>query len=193
MKKIQYLVFIFLPFLGFSQNYEIPVIPFENRTQQGKEYLELFGLKDTTALIVHLGYSRHPVINLESDYIIYLNNGKVRHYKIFWQINNKSINKKKRKRVKEDEYSKYWQFLYNRVDEGKFKIDQAQLETIGEKANTLKQAISGGQTYHFGLYQGENSIEYISFLPTMFSSEEYPGFKEKQKLVELIEGFQNLF
>ncbi len=193
MLKILYIVFIFLPFFGFTQDYEIPYIPFKNKAKQEKKYLESVALKDTTSLIVHLGYSRPPLIMLESDYIIYSNNGKVQHYEVFWQANNKSIRKKKRKRVKKDEYSKYWQFLYKCVDEGKFKIDQAQLEVIGEKANNLKQVISGGKTYHLGVYKGTNNLEYISFLPNMFSSEEYPGFKEKQKLVEVMEGFKNLF
>lgn len=192
MKKFPYILFLLLSFYGFAQDYNIPEIPFETSLQQENKLFGLLGLKDTTALIVHIGYSRHPVIELMSDYIVYLRDGKVHYYKVSWRINNESFWKKKRMRIKKDKLPKYWKFLSNCVSEDKFKIDQIQLELIGEKANAMKQAITGGQTSYFGLYQGKNHIEYNSFLPTMFSSEEYPGFKEKRKLVKLMKGFESL-
>jgi hypothetical protein len=88
--------------------------------------------------------------------------------------------------------SEYWAFLNLCATVGKFNIDQSQLATLGEKANSWKNAISGGQTYTFGLYQGENYTEYKSYLPSQFTDEEYPGFQDKRKLIYVMEGFKTL-
>lgn len=193
MIKIQHLLLAVFPYIGFSQTYKIPEIPFEASMDQQNLYVDLFGLKDTNVLIVHIGRSRHPLIQLESDYIVYLSNGEVQRHKVFWRNNNISIQKKTRTRVKKSEYKKYWDFLTKCVTEGRLNIDQGQLETIGEKANALEQAISGGYTYQLGFYQGKKQLEFFSFSPGMFTSEEYPGHEEKQQFVEVMTGFQNLF
>jgi len=193
MKIIYFFLFVVFPFVGFSQEYKIPKIPFDVTSKKGNEYIELFGLKDTTALIVHMGLSRHSVFGLESDYVVYLSNGKVKRYKVSWQTNKVLVRKKKRIRIKKSKLQKYWEFLNKCIVEGKLPIDKEQLKTTGEKANTLKQAISGGQTSYLGFYQGKKQMEYSSFIPSMFISEEYSGHKEKQKLVDVMTGFENLF
>ncbi|TDS18765.1 hypothetical protein DFQ03_0475 [Maribacter caenipelagi] len=192
MRKLLYYLFILLPILAFSQASEIPEIDFKSNSEEVNRYTELFGLNDADALVVRLAYSILPHIEPESDYIVYLNNGKVRRYRIKESAQPMASPKIKRIRVKKKKYSAYWAFLNLCASEGKFSINQSQLATLGEKANSWKNAISGGQTYTFGVYQGENYTEYKSFLPSMFTDEEYPGFEDKRKLIYVMEGFKTL-
>ncbi len=192
MIKFQYYLFILLPFLGFSQAYEIPKIDFKSKTEEEHSYTELLGLKDENALIVRLAYSILPHMEPESDLIIFYTNGKIRRYRIFESVPSMNSLKRKRIHVKKNKYSEYWQFLNSCADDGKFEIDKSQLATLGEKANLWTKAVIGGQTSTFGLYQSGNYIEYKSFLLSKFTDKEYPGFEEKRKLRYLIEGFQNL-
>lgn len=192
MRKLQCYLLILLPFLAFSQAPEIPKLDFKSNAEEVNKYVELFGLNDADALVVRLAYSILPHIEPESNYIVYFNNGKVRRYKIIESAQPMAFPKIKRIRVKKKKSSEYWAFLNLCASEGKFNIDQSQLATLGEKANSWKKAISGGQTYTFGLYQGENYTEYKSFLPSMFTDEEYLGFDDKRKLIYVMEGFKTL-
>lgn len=192
MRKLQCYFLILLPILAFSQVAEIPKIDFKSNAEEVNRYVELFGLNDADALVVRLAYSILPHIEPESNYIVYLNNGKVRRYRINESAQQKASPKIKRIHVKKKKYSEYWAFLNLCASEGKLDIDQRQLATLGEKANSWKNAISGGQTYTFGLYQGENYTEYKSFLPSMFTDEEYPGFEDKRMLIYVMEGFKTL-
>jgi hypothetical protein len=192
MRKLQCYLLILLPILAFSQVTEIRKIEFKTHTEEKNKYVELFGLNDADALVVRLAYSILPHIEPGSNYIVYLNNGKVRRYRINESAQPMASTKIKRIRVKKKKRSDYWAFLNLCASEGKFNIDQSQLATLGEKANSWKNAISGGQTYNFGLYQGENYTEYKSFLPSMFTDEEYPGFEDKRKLIYVMEGFKTL-
>ena len=191
MKNLLLLLTI-IPILAFSQAPQIPKIDFKSNAEEVHRYVELFGLNDADALVIRIAYSTLPHIEPESNYIVYLNNGKVRRYRIIESAQQIASPKIKRIRVKKKKYSEYWAFLNLCASEGKFNIDQSQLATLGEKANSWKNAISGGQTYTFGLYQGENYTEYKSFLPSMFTDEEYPGFEDKRKLVYVMEGFKTL-
>ncbi|TDT46460.1 hypothetical protein CLV90_0510 [Maribacter spongiicola] len=191
MKNLLLLLTI-LPFLAFSQIAEIPKIDFKLNAEEVNKYVELFGLNDADALVVRLAYSRLPHIEPESYYIVYFNNGKVRRYEINESAQSMASPKIKRIRLKKKKYSEYWAFLNLCTTEGKFDIDQNQLATLGEKANSWRNAISGGQTYTFGLYQGENYTKYKSFLPSMFTDEEYPGYEDKRKLIYVMEGFRIL-
>ncbi|WP_299798557.1 hypothetical protein [uncultured Maribacter sp.] len=192
MRKLLCCLLILLPILAFSQAPEIPKIDFKSNSEEVHRYVELFGLNDADALVVRLAYSILPDIEPESDYIVYFNNGKVRRYSINESAQTMASPKIKRIRVQKKKYSEYWAFLNLCVSEGKFDINQSQLATLGEKANSWKKAISGGQTYTFGLYQGEKYTEYKSFLPSMFKDEEYPGFEDKRKLIYVMEGFKTL-
>ncbi|WP_396632585.1 hypothetical protein [Maribacter sp. R86514] len=192
MRKLQCYLFILLPFLAFSQAPQIPKIDFKSNAEEVNRYVELFSLNNADALVVRIVYSILPHIEPESDYIVYLNNGKVRRYRINESAQPMASAKIKRIHVKKKKYSEYWAFLNLCASEGKFDIDLSQLATLGEKANSWKKAISGGQTYTFGLYQGENYTEYKSFLPSMFTDEEYPGFEDKRKLIYVMEGFRTL-
>ena len=192
MRNLQYYFFILLPILGISQVSEIPKIDFKSNAEEENRYVGLLGLKDANALVVRLAYSILPDMEPESYYIVYFNNGKVRRYRIIESIQPMASLKIKRIRVKKKKYPEYWAFLNICASNGKFKIDQSQLETLGEKANLWKKAIIGGQTYNFGLYQRENYTEYKSFLPSKFTDKEYPGFEDKRKLIYVMEGFQNL-
>lgn len=192
MKKLQCYLLILLPILAFSQAPDIPKIDFKSNAEEVNKYVKLFGLNDADALVVRLAYSLLPHIAPESDYIVYFNNGKVRRYRIIESAQPMASPKIKRIHVQKKKYSAYWEFLNLCASERKFDIDQSQLATLGEKANSWKNAISGGQTYTFGLYQGENYTEYKSFLPSMFTDEEYPGFEDKRKLIYVMEGFKTL-
>tara|TARA_R110000744_G_C19365902_1_gene561910 strand:+ start:4665 stop:4937 length:273 start_codon:yes stop_codon:yes gene_type:complete len=82
IRKFQCYFFILLPILAFSQVAEIPKIEFKSNAEEKNRYVELFGLNDADALVVRIAYSTLPHIQPEANYIVYFNNGKVRHYRI---------------------------------------------------------------------------------------------------------------
>tara|TARA_R110002050_G_scaffold109796_3_gene221144 strand:- start:15999 stop:16550 length:552 start_codon:yes stop_codon:yes gene_type:complete len=175
-----------------SQNSQIKEIKFEGKTPEENKYTEILKLKDQNALIIQIGYSSYPIKGLDSDLIVYLNNGQVKLYKLSESVEAELEPNIKRVRIKKNEYQRYWKCLNTCISKEKFKIDKAKLNFENKENATLPLAISGGQTYHFRLYQNKKYTTYSSFAPKVYISLKSPGFEEKQRLVDLMEGFENM-
>ncbi|GGG46883.1 hypothetical protein GCM10010976_17900 [Bizionia arctica] len=171
------------------QNNQIKEIVFEGETTETNRYVNMLKLKDQNALIIQIGYSSYPIRGLESDLVVYMNNGQVRLYKISEPINDQLETKVKRVGVKKSEYKLFWKFLNTCISQDKFNINKPRLNF--EDAN-LQQVISGGKTYHFRLYQNKKYITYSCFLPNIDMPLESTGFEEKQRLVALMEDFESI-
>ena len=100
----------------------------------------------------------------------------------------------KRIKKKEDQY--YWSHLNNCIEENKYKIEKSKLnitEKKGEEEGTvITKVISDGADYSFWICQGKDYIAYGSYEPKSFIEDKFPGWKERQKLVDLMSGFEKL-
>lgn len=189
MKKLLLCFFIFSPIIICAQNSKITEIKFEEKATEENRYAKMLKLKDQNALIIQIGYSSYPLKGLDSDLVVYMNNGQVKLYKIHEPVNDALEPKIKRERIKKNEYHRFWDFLNTCINQEKFNINKARLNVVN---SALQQAVSGGLTYHFGLYQNKKQTTYSCFAPNIYISLKSTGFEEKQKLVDVMEGFENV-
>lgn len=133
---------------------------------------------------------------IDSVVKVQVKDGKIMRFNIYQPSNSEMKTKVKRKRVKQKEYDQYWNHLKNCLAEKKHHINKSQLNIIKkpgkEKGTMLVKSISDGTTYHFGIYQDKNYVANSSYSPKSFIEDKFPGFEERQKLVDLIAGFESL-
>lgn len=196
MKKILLQLLILLPLISLAQNWEIPDINWHRETDLENKYVAFLKLKDKNSLIVKIAYSSHWIDGLNTEYIVYQNNGKIKHF-IVYQPNSAELKTTiKRKKIKKKERQHYWDYLHLCISEKRFEIDHSKLnitQKIGEKKGTIESMrVTDGTTYYFVLCQGKNYLTYHSLSPESYIEKKYPGFEERQKLLKLISGFEKL-
>ncbi|MGW9684037.1 hypothetical protein [Flagellimonas sp. 2504JD1-5] len=197
MKK-RALILLFLTLSGkiFSQGFEIPKIDWEGKTETENNYVELLKLEDKNSLIVKIGYSSYWSKGQNSEFIVYQNDGKVKRFVVYQPNSAELKTKVKRKRIKKKEYQYYWNYLQESINDNKFQIDKSKLNITkkkGKEEGTVESmSISDGANYHFQICQGKNYIAYGSYEPISYIEKEYPGSDERQKLVDLMNGFEKL-
>ena len=192
MKKIFAYLLILVPLIGFSQDWKIPKIDWHGQTETENVYIDLLKLKDRNSLIVKVGYSSYWSKGINLEFIVYQNDGKVKRY-IVYQPNSTNLKTKiKHKRIKKAEYKYYWNYLNDCVIKNKLKIDKSKLNITQkeEKGTVVVMSISDGANYHFQITQGKNYIAYSSYEPKSFIEDKFPGWEERQKLVDLMNGFE---
>ena len=194
MKKVLVHLLILIPLISFSQNWKIPKIDWEGEIEN--KYVELLKLTDSNSLIVKIGTSSYWSKGLSSDFIVYQNDGTVKRFVVFQPYSNESKTEIKHKRIAKKDYPYYWNHLNSCIEKKTYKIDKSKLnitEKEGEKKGTVESMIiSDGVNYHFWICQGKNYIAYGSYAPITYIKNKYPGYEERQKLVDLIDGFQKL-
>lgn len=194
MKKVLIYLLILIPLISFSQNWQIPKIEWEGKTKTGNVYVDLLNLEDRNSLVVKIGYSSYWSKGLNSEFIVYQNDGVVKRF-IVYQPNSTDLKTNiKRKKIKKKEYQYYWSYLQKCVNDNKLKIDKSRLNITEKKSKGTFaiKVISDGADYHFQICQGKNYIAYGSYEPESFIRDEYPGWKERKKLVDLMRGFEQL-
>ncbi|KAA5820414.1 hypothetical protein FPF71_17770 [Algibacter amylolyticus] len=196
MKKVIVYLLILIPLISFSQNWQIPEIDWEGKTETENNYVELLKLKDRNSLIVKIGYSSYWTKGQNSEFIVYQNGGKVKRFIVYQPNSTEFKTKVKRKRIKKKHYEYYWNYLRQCITGNKLKIDKSKLnitEKKGKEEGTVQSmSISDGANYHFQICQGKNYIAYGSYEPKVYIENEYPGSEERQKLVDLMNGFERL-
>ncbi len=196
MKKILIHLLILIPIVSFSQNWKIPEFTWQGKDNSENVYIKLLNLKDENSLIIKIGYSSYWTKGQNSEFIVYQKNGKVKRFIVYQPSSAEKKTKIKRKRIKKKEYKYYWEYLNRCITENKFKIDKSELnitEKKGEKEGTIQTMnVSDGTNYSFWICQGKNYIAFGSYSPTSFIEGKYPGYKERQKLVDLMNGFEKL-
>lgn len=197
MKK-NLLIILFLILVGksFSQDFKIPKIEWEGKTETENDFLELLKLKDKSSLIIKIGYSSYWSKGQNLEFIVYLNDGKMKRFVVYQPNSTELKTKIKRKKIKKKEYKYYWNHLNNIIEEDKYVIDKCKLnitEKKGEKEGTMiTMSVSDGANYSFWICQGNNYLAYESYSPKSFIDGKFPGWKERQKLVDLMNGFEKL-
>ncbi|WP_299626886.1 hypothetical protein [uncultured Tenacibaculum sp.] len=197
MKK-NLLIILFLTLVGksFSQEFKIPKIEWEGKTETENNFVELLKLKDKSSLIIKIGYSSYWSKGQNSEFIVYLNNGKVKRYVVYQPNSTELKTKIKRKKIKKKEYKYYWNHLNNIIEGNKYVIDKSKLNITkkkGEEEGTMiTMSISDGTNYSFWICQGNNYLAYGSYSPESFIDGKFSGWKERQKLVDLMNGFEKL-
>jgi hypothetical protein len=197
MRKSVFILF-FLLCVGqsFSQEYSIPQIEWHGKDQTENQYIDLLKLKDKNAVIVKIGYSSYWIKGQVSELIVYQNDGTVKRFLVDQPNSADQKTKVKRKRIKKKHYPHYWKHLQDCIAQGKLKIDKSRLN-IDEKEGPQKGSVvygkvSDGTTFSFWIYQGCHYIAFGSYAPTAFIEDKYPGYEERQKLVDLMYGFEEL-
>ncbi|WP_299255901.1 hypothetical protein [uncultured Aquimarina sp.] len=182
----------------FSQNFKIPKIDWEGKTETENIYANLLKLKDRNSLIVKIGYSTSFAEGQSSEFIVYQNDGSVKRFVAYNLHSTEFKTKIKRKRIKKKEHKYYWKYLNNCIKEKKYKIEKNKLNITKKKGEEKGKAtlttmyISHTVNYHFWIVQGENYIAYGSTSPKAYIDSKFPGYEERQKLVDLINGFEKL-
>ncbi|GHC65783.1 hypothetical protein [Ulvibacter litoralis] len=197
MKKSPLIIlFLIFSIKIFSQDFKIPKIEWEGKTETENNYVELLKLKENNSLIIKIGYSSYWTKGQNSEFIVYQNNGKVKRFVVYQPNSPKLKVNVKKKNIKKKEYQYYWNHLNNCIEENKYKIEKSQLNIIEkkgkEKGTVITKVISDGADYSFWICQGKNYIAYGSYEPKLFIKDKFPGWKERQKLVDLMSGFEKL-
>jgi len=198
MKNSLLVAVLLLVFSGhsFSQDFEISKIDWEGETKTENDYIELLDLKDKNALIVKVGYSLYAAKDQESEFIVYQNDGKVKRFAVSQSNSTDFKTKVVKRKVKSKNYEYYWKYLQECINENKFKIDKSKLALTEKRRKkgkaTQNESSTDGAHYHFQVYQGKNYISYGSHEPEAYIENKYPGFEERKKLVDLMNGFEQL-
>lgn len=175
-----------------SQEYKIPAIEFDGKYER-PNYIEILKLKDTNSLIMSIGYSRYWHDG-NSKFIVFQTDGKIlKHYVSFKNLLEKPILKKKFIAKRKRKF--YWKFLNDNFTANKFRIDKSKLN-INEKTENGKTSMmifSHGSYCNFNIYQNENYTSYSSYSPEAFIREKFPGYEEREKLVQLVTEFEELY
>ncbi|HRN37154.1 MAG TPA: hypothetical protein PLL18_09630 [Flavobacteriales bacterium] len=195
MKKIIVYILILIPIISFSQSWTIPNIDWQEKTETENNYIDLLKLKDRNSLIIKIGYSSYWTKGQNSEFIVYQNDGKIKRF-IVHQPNSTELKTKiKRRRISKKEFGHYWNHLNEIIQGKKYIIDKSKLN-ITSKSNgdgtSSVISVSDGANYSFWMYQGKNYLVYGSYSPLSFIESKFPGWKERQKLVELMNGFEKL-
>ncbi|WP_396596257.1 hypothetical protein [Dokdonia sp. R86516] len=196
MNKVLIFIFILSSTIGFSQDSLIPKIEWNGTSENENQYVALLRLRDRNSLIVKVAYTGYWLKGISGKYIVFQNDGKIKRYNVFQPTDSDSKTKIKRKRVRKKDFEYYRAHLRNCVYENKLSIIKSKLnitEKPGAKKGTMiTKVISDGANYHFGIYQGKNYIAYGSYEPESFIEDEFPGYQERKKLVDLMSGFESL-
>ena len=196
MRKIFVFNILLINFLSFSQDFKIPKISFEANSNNSKDYVEMFGLKDNNALFIKVGYSIYGVNpSFENDFIVFLNNGKIKKYHV---VLGELKNDVKKIRVKKNDYRLYWTFLNNCVNNNRFKLEKSKLHATwipqDEDSPTRKViSVSDGGALLLEVSQNGQNISYGSENPDTYIQAKVYGYSERQKFLDLILDFQKLF
>tara|TARA_R110001606_G_scaffold156824_1_gene299700 strand:- start:455 stop:1075 length:621 start_codon:yes stop_codon:yes gene_type:complete len=202
MKKIIVYLLILIPLISFSQNWQIPEIDWEGKTETENNYVDLLKLKDRNSLIIKIGYSSFWTKGTNSEFIVFKNNGKVKKFVVYQPNSIENKTKIKRKRIKKKDYKYYWECLNNCVQENKFQINKSKLNITEKERKTIengieivtveRNSINDGTNYHFQICQGKNYKAYGSYAPTIYIENKYPGYEEREKLIDLMNKFEEL-
>ncbi len=196
MRKVIIILFILISGKSFSQEFKIPELVWHGKDKVENRYIKLLSLNDKNAFIVKISYSSYWTKGVNSEFIVYHNEGKVNRYMVFEPIESSKKIKIKRKRVKKKNYQFYWRYLQICAQENKFIIDKSKLNITqkkGEEKGTVQtMSVSDGTNYSLWVYQGKRYIAYGSYAPFSYIDAKYPGHIERQNFVKLITGFENL-
>ncbi len=192
-------LFLILFFQSFSislnaQDYKIPAIEFESKSET-PNFTNLLGINDPNCLIMSIGYSGYWQNGTISKFVVFQNDGKILKYDIYFKNGLDKPIVKKRSLIKK-KYKFYWEFLSNHFTKGSFKIDNSKLniEVKPEEENRVSTlVISDGTLYNFNIYQNVNYISYSSYSPESYIERKFPGYEERQKLVNLVTEFEELY
>jgi hypothetical protein len=189
MKKITLLFFIFYTSISVAQKTKIPEIKYEGEFDSPNNYITLLKLKDEKSLIIKISFSNYWLKGTISEFIVYQNDGKVLKY--ISDVKNKI----KRKSLKKKNYFIYWDLLNKCIGEKKIEIQKNQLNITSKPSENgeTQLSVSDGTNETFELWKENKYIVYSSQSPLTYINEKYPGYQERQKLVDLIEEFSTLF
>lgn len=195
MKILLLEIFLLIPILSFGQKQRIPEILWQGRSDTEIAYLDLLEIKDRNALFVKIGFTGDWKNGQTSVLIVYQNDGNVRRFVIHHENSAEVKMQIKKKRIKRKHYPNYWAHLEKCASNNSFQIDTVQLNIMEKKlenGSIETMEIVPGTTYQFQITQGNNYISYKIYSPNSYISRNYSGSVEKQKFVDLIEGFQRL-
>lgn len=133
----------------------------------------------------------------ETEIIVYRKNGTVNRYKDYDQIFADGKRKEEYKRISETELKNYWDFLNDCIKNKRFEIKAGLLNITKkpiEKGSGSSEFIQveDGTEYSIEIIQGKEFITYTSYAPETYIQNKYPGYEERQKLLDLISEIHNL-
>lgn len=179
-----------------AQNFEIPSITWQHTDSAVNFHVDFLKLKDADALIVKIGYSSYWTKGQNSEFIVYQNDGKVLRFLVYQPNSPELKTKIKRKRIKKKRYKYYWAYLQACIRTHKINIDTSKLNITSrkgkEEGTQESMHVSDGANYFLQICQGKNYITYQSYSPESYIRAKYPGYEERQKLVDLMNGFEEL-
>jgi hypothetical protein len=196
MRKINFIIVLFLNLVCYSQDFKIPKIEFNETSKKQNSYFELLKLKDENSLIVKIGFKSYWYGGIHSNLIVFQNDGKVLKYSAFFPNDSLKKIKISKKKIKKEKIQDYWKFIKSIAEENKLNIDKSKLNierikyddgtvlkysTRSDCVDESFEIIQGNKNSYFSTYDAEYQIE-----------QKNSGFEERQKLVNLITEVENL-
>ncbi len=181
---------------AFSQTDTIPQFNWMGEMNGENLYTKLFKLKDHNSFIVKISYASFWIKDRTAEFIVYQNNGKVKRFSVLYPRGHNAKPIVNRKKIKKKDYAYYWKYLEECSLNNAFDIDASLLNLKFKKEEkegaTITTVIKDGTTYHLQFVQGVNYSNYRSYEPEIYIKKRSSGWEERQKLVDLITGFEKL-
>ena len=196
MRKINFIILLFLNLVCYSQELKIPKIKFNEISEKQNPYIKLLNLKDENSLIVKIGFQSYWYGGIHSNLLVFQNDGIVLKYNVFIPSDSLKKIKISKKRIKKEKIKDYWKFIKSVSEENKLNIDKSKLNI--EKINyddgtVLKYSTrSDSVDESFEIIQGNNKTYFSTYDALYQIEQKNAGHEERQKLVDLINEVENL-
>ena len=196
MRKINFLILLFINLICYSQDFKIPKIEFNEISEKDNSIINLLNLKDKNSLIVKIGFQSYWFGGIQSSLVVFQNDGNIIKFKVFFP--NDSLKKIRicKKRIKKKKAENYWKFIKSVAEKNKLNIDKSKLniERIKyEDGTVLKYSTrSDCVDESFEIIQGNKKTYYSTYDALFQIEQKNEGFEERQKLVNLINEVENL-
>ena len=196
MRKINFIILLFINLICYSQDFKIPKIEFNEISEKDNSYINLYNLKDKNSLIVKIGFQSYWFGGIHTSLVVFQNDGNIIKFKVFFSNDSLKKIRISKKRIKKKKAENYWKFIKSVAEKNKLNIDKSKLniERIKyEDGTVLKYSTrSDCVDESFEIIQG-NKKTYFSTYDALFQIEQKnEGFEERQKLVNLINEVENL-
>lgn len=195
MKICILFLFYLSSFISFSQNYNN--IHFNEEVVNTLPIYKKLGIVDSTSLLINIGmYGGIPPQN-QSYIIAYHPNRKIDIFSVQDKYSNGHIMHTITKKIEISRGKRklFRSFLKLNIKHNNFNMDTSQLniqeiDKEGEESEMME--LSDGTTYFIQVIKNNQFSTYSSYSPYEYILGNYPGSGERQKLLNIYEGYLNL-
>ena len=196
MKKLMFFFFLLINVVVFGQDFKIPEIKFQNKSETQNVYIDFLNLSDENSLIVKASYASYWYNGTISNFIVYQNDGTILKFNVFYPYEKNKQISIRRKAIKKRHLKYYWQFLFECVQRNEFQIDKSKLNITSKPVGNgmvEESHVNDAVDETFEIAQKTEYSAFSSYAAEIYIEKKFPGFEERQKLVDLMRKFEKLY